>query len=386
MTIDTRQRVGRATIAIAAMFAVNGAAYGSWVPRLPEIRRELGVGDTALGLTLVGVGVGGLVMSLVAGRIVDRFGSRGTTVATSVALSLLLPLIALAPVPAVLFAVLVVIGGLDGVTDVAQNTQAMQVQELRPTSIVTRMHAMWSIGTLSGGLIASRAAAAGIALSTQLFVTSLILAAVTLTAAGMLLPRAEAKRHEDGTLVARRPIGRPMAIGLFALGAVAILSEMPPTEWASLIMAERFDLDTGDAAFGFVAFAAGMVVGRLLGDSVVDRIGPESTRRGGGAVGAVGILVVAISPTAPVALVGFVVTALGVSLLFPMTVRRASELSDGSATGVAVFSSGARAGILLSSPLMGAISDATTRTIALVVIAGSATVASALVRLPDHPA
>ena len=169
------------------------------------------------------------------------------------------------------------------------------------------------------------------------------------------------------------------------MGAAAVLAEMPPTEWAALVMAQRFDLGAGAAGLGFVAFTAGMVTGRLSGDHVVDRVGSEATRRGGALLALAGIVLVGISPTQGVAAAGLAVTGLGASSLFPMAVARAGELA-GSSTGVALFSSGARAGMLLGSPAMGAISDASTRTVALVAIAGTAAVISAAVRLPDAPA
>ncbi|HEY3484251.1 MAG TPA: hypothetical protein VGK49_02650, partial [Ilumatobacteraceae bacterium] len=283
-----------------------------------------------------------------------------------------------------LFATLLVIGALDGMTDVAQNAQAMQVQERREGSIVARMHALWSIGTLTGGLIATRAAAASISLESQLLVTSVGLLALAAIAGRWLLPPDPIHpAHVDANGRRAVTLTRAMAALLIGMGAAATLSEIPVMEWASLLMEERFELDAGAAGFGFVAFASGMVVGRLTGDLVVDHFGTERTRRGGATLGFIGILVVAAAPVALVAGLGFVVTGIGVSVLFPLTIRRASELVGGTSRGMAVFTAGSRVGILMSSPLMGAISDATSRTVALVAISGTATAASALVRLPD---
>ena len=383
MHTDTRQRVTQATVAIAALFFVNGMTYGSWIARLPEIQDDLEVDDAALGLTLVGAGVGALVTSLIAGRLVDRYGSRICTVSTSVVLAMVLPAIAYSPTALGLFATLLVIGALDGMTDVAQNAQAMQVQERREGSIVARMHALWSIGTLTGGLIATRAAAASISLESQLLATSFALLVLAAIAGRSLLPPDHHHAHVDGNGRRSVTLTRAMAVLLIGMGAAATLSEIPVMEWASLLMAERFDLDASAAGLGFVAFALGMVVGRLGGDHAVDHFGTERTRRGGATVGLTGVLVVAVAPVAAVALVGFVVAGIGVSVLFPLTIRRASELVGGTSRGMAVFTAGSRVGILLSSPLMGAISDVTSRTVALVAISGTATAVSAAVRLPD---
>jgi MFS family permease len=364
------------------MFFVNGVALGSWLPRLPEIRDALEVSDRSLGLTLVGGSVGGLVMSLLSGRIVDRVGSRRATVSTSLALAILLPLIAAAPNPIVLFTVLIAVGAVDGITDVAQNAQAIELQEMTSRSIMSRMHATWSIGTLLGGLVASRSAAFGVSFDVQLAVTAVALAGVALVAGPRLLDaRVRMSPHGDGTPASHLP--RRLLVVLFVMGTLAMLAEMPPTEWASLLMAERFDLGVGAAGLGFVAFAGGMVAGRLGGDLVVDRIGSEAMRRLGGCLGGTGIVIVAVSPVPPVAWLGFLVAGAGMSPLFPMAINRIGELTgNGSSVAVAAFSSGARAGMLIGSPLMGALSQATTRTIALLVIATTAAWVSGLVRLP----
>jgi MFS family permease len=337
---------GASTVAIGAYFFVNGATYASWVPRLPEIREDLGVSDTALGLTLLGGGIGGLAMSVVSGRLVNRVGSRLATVATSLVLSCLLPLVAFAPVPAVLFATLAAIGAFDGLTDVAMNSQALQLQRARPRSILNRMHAVWSIGTLTGGLVASRAAAMGVSFRGQLIVTSLVLLVLSTTASRFLLPSDRAPVRAEGAdgHVARAP--RTVLAAMFGLGMLAILAELPATEWATLLMAERFDLDVGAAGFGFVGFAAGMVIGRSCADLAVDRIGAERARRGGGAVAGIGP----------------------------------------GANGVAAASSGARLGILLGAPLMGAISDLTSRSVALAIIGVTAAASTALIPSPRDAA
>jgi predicted MFS family arabinose efflux permease len=376
---------GASTVAIGAYFFVNGATYASWVPRLPEIREDLGVSDTALGLTLLGGGIGGLAMSVVSGRLVNRVGSRLATVATSLVLSCLLPLVAFAPVPAVLFATLAAIGAFDGLTDVAMNSQALQLQRARPRSILNRMHAVWSIGTLTGGLVASRAAAMGVSFRGQLIVTSLVLLVLSTTASRFLLPSDRAPVRAEGAdgHVARAP--RTVLAAMFGLGMLAILAELPATEWATLLMAERFDLDVGAAGFGFVGFAAGMVIGRSCADLAVDRIGAERARRGGGAVAGIGLLVACTGPVAWVSVVGFLVAGVGASTLFPMLVRRAGELVPG-ANGVAAASSGARLGILLGAPLMGAISDLTSRSVALAIIGVTAAASTALIPSPRDAA
>jgi predicted MFS family arabinose efflux permease len=379
----------RAAAAIGAVFFVNGATFASWSPRLPEVQEQLGVSNAALGLTLLGGGLGGLAASMVSGWLVDRRGSREVTVATSAALSLWLPLVGVAPAAGVLFAVLIGLGALDGLTDVAMNAQAIALQQRFHRSIITRFHAMWSAGAVTGGIIASQAAAAGISLRSQLIVTAIVLCGVTIVASRWLLPgrtqpaRPVAGVGDDGG-GPRTP--RPIFVRLFIVGIAIALAELPPNDWAALMMNDRFDITNGQAGLGFVAVATGMLVGRLLGDRVTDRLGVEATRRGGAVVALAGIVMATTLPDPILAGCGLFVAGLGLSSLFPLLFRAAAELTHGSHSGMAAFSSGARLGFLLASPLVGLVAERTAVATAILLISGSAATAVAVTRLPRRPA
>lgn len=418
----------RATaLAIGTIFFVNGATFGSWAPRLPEIRERLAVSDTVLGLTLVGGGLGGLVMSLVSGLLVDRVGSRAATVWTALVLLVVMPLVAVVPLPALFFILLLAIGGFDGLTDVAMNTQAIELQKGVSRSILNRMHATWSIGTLVSGVITSALATTWITLGWQLTVTALVLGAMVLVASRFLLapepmhsvgPATDLPTGTTGAGTAASPAqtavadttavettpgehpavetaaaaappssarpSRRLLAGLFGIGVLAVLVELPPTEWAALLMEERHGLSVGAAGLGFVGFTAGMVVGRLSGDLLVDRFDPERVRRVSGAVAGAGLLIATTGPVPVISVVGFVIAGTGAAAMFPMAVRRAGELVPG-ATGVAMFSSGARLGILLGPLLMGNLSDATSRSVALAFVGVAAAIPLVALRLPDAP-
>ncbi len=365
------------------MFFVNGATFASWSPRLPELQDNLGISDAALGLTLLGSGVGGLIASSFSGWLVDRRGSRTMTVLTSAALSLALPWLAFAPTARIAFVTLVVLGALDGLTDVSMNSQAVELQRRVGTSIITRFHALWSAGAVTGGIVASRAAAAGISLRSQLLATTVVLVAATLVASRWLLPDRRRSAIAPVARAADEPRrARRMLVHLFLVGMAIALAELPPHDWSALLLRDRFDVTAGQAGLGFVAVATGMLVGRLGGDHATDRFGLERTRRGGAALAALGIVVATLAPTPIAAGGGLLLTGIGLASLFPLLFRAASDLTHGSHSGMAAFSSGARMGFLCASPLMGLIAEAAGVAPALLVVAGTAATTVAVSRLP----
>ncbi len=61
-------RTRHSAVAVAALFFVNGATFSNWLPRIPEIRDNLGLGNAGLGVTLLGGGLGGIIGALVVGQ------------------------------------------------------------------------------------------------------------------------------------------------------------------------------------------------------------------------------------------------------------------------------------------------------------------------------
>ena len=70
----TRQ-LRRARVAVATRFALNAVFYANLVPRLPELRDELGLSNAALGTALAAAPLGALVMGPAAAVLIARLGS-----------------------------------------------------------------------------------------------------------------------------------------------------------------------------------------------------------------------------------------------------------------------------------------------------------------------
>jgi fucose permease len=274
---------------------------------------------------------------------------------------------------------------------VAMNAQAVALQRDARRSIITRFHALWSAGAVVGGIVASRAAAGGLSLRTQLLVTGGVLFVATVVVARWLLPDRPRRPQEttvvsaaDGPPALRAPTARPVLVRLFLVGVAIALAELPPNDWAALMMDDRFELTSGQASLGFVATATGMLIGRLLGDRVTDRLGVERTRRGGAALAAAGIVLATTVPGPVGAGCRLFVAGLGLSTLFPLLFRSAAELTQGSHSGMAAFSSGARLGFLMASPLIGLVAEPLSVATAILLVSGLAAVGVAATRLPTR--
>lgn len=347
---------------------MNGATFASWLPRIPDLRDRLGLDLGELGLVLLGTGLGGLLASAAGGALIDRVGSRRSCVAGAVALSLALPLVSVAGSAWILFAVLATMGAVDVLTDIGMNVQAAQVQRQASGSVVQRFHGAWSIGSLGGAAVAAVAAASDISLGSQLALTS----AALLVAVALLAPHLSPVDDP-----AAEQLGGPrrrQVLALLAGVAVAVaVVEGAPGEWSAVFSADVHGASAGVASLAFLAFSGGMVVGRLAGDAATDHFGAATVFRLALVTAGTGLAVVATSPVTAVAVGGFAVIGLGVSVLFPALYLRAAD-TPGVPAGLAlgVMSTGARLGFLVSPAVVGGLASTTSLRVALAAAVGTA--------------
>ena len=83
-----------------------------------------------------------------------------------------------------------------------------------------------------------------------------------------------------------RPPRRLLALG--ALAFACLLIEGASADWSAVYLRDELGTTAAVAAIGFTAFSVTMTFGRVFGDRLVDRFGPEAIVRAGGSVAAVG--------------------------------------------------------------------------------------------------
>lgn len=382
----------RARGAVAALFLSNAVVLGSVVPWYPAIKAELDLSNTALGLAIAMGPLAAISIGATAGPLIGRLGSGRTATLTALLQLVALPVIGLAGAWPVLALGMVVLGGTDTITDAAMNAHGMRIQRRYRRSIINSFHALWSLGAVLGGLVASAMVGLGVARSVHLVVTAGVLAVVVVVADRMLLPGPENTERPDevatsetaGTPGVRQAI-RTAFVTLAGLGVMlmaAVMIEDVAASWSAIHLRETVGSTAFVAGLGFVLSQSGMVVGRMLGDRVVDAVGPVMVARGGFLLGAVGVGTAALGTQPWIVLVGFALGGLGVSTLYPLVMAASGEIPGvRSGDGIAIASWLSRFGFLVGPPLVGVVADAVGLRIALSIVAAIALAGATLARL-----
>ncbi|MEO3802884.1 MFS transporter [Nonomuraea sp. B1E8] len=318
--------------AIAAVFAIHGAVGGSLATRIPWLQDHLDLGPGLLGLALLFPSIGAIAGLPLAARLAHRFGGRAATRALLAAwcASVILPV--LSPAPGWLFAAFLLYGGAAGMCDVVMNAHAVVLERQLGRSIMSGLHGMWSVGSLTAGGVGALAAQAGIDARIHLPAVSLVLIALG-AAAGRSLPPGEASAHAAAPRRLVLPSRGILAIG--AVGFCATFAEGAGAGWAAVYLSEIASAGPGAAAAGYTVLMVSMAGARLAGDRVIRLLGPATAVRAGGVVATAGCVMVVAARSPALGITGFALLGLGVAVVVPLVFAAAGNAGTTPGAGVA---------------------------------------------------
>ena len=428
------ERLRRARLGAALLFLVNGAVFANLLPRLPQIKDAFELSNSVYGFVVIAFPLGSLLAGTAPAPIMRRWGSGRTAVMGSVAIALMILLAGVSGgigggllVLLAYIVPLMLAGMLDAITDTAQNAQALDVQRAMGRSILNSMHALWSLGSVIGGLMGTAALALQVPLAMHLTVSGILFSAVAVFAGTRVLTMEEVARvrplaessaqqdalsadgpepaqdlpglseqdapgvaaaaHEPSSGAASAATASPGSAGparravlmLLLISVVSITGVMVEDlgqNWSALYLSQVLEASATMAGLGLVALMCAQFIGRLLGDRMVDRLGHVTMARLGAVGIAAGLGLVVAAPAPAAAVAGFFLAGLGSATLVP-SAYHAADLVPGlrPGTGLAVVSWLMRGAFLSLSPFVGVVSDALGLRLAFLVIPVAAVLA-----------
>ena len=369
----TDPRIEQARRAVSLVFALNGLAFASWAARAPAIRDELGLTSAGFGLLLLCFSIGSLSGLPVSGFVVARLGPARAVVAGCLLTSIGLTIAAIAISAGSVAGTtpgLVLIGLGISSWDVAMNVEGADVERRLDRSLMPRLHAGFSLGTVVGAGLGALAAAAGLPVSTQLLLTAGAGFALVVAATRWFIPVEPVTEatEEEGTRSVLRAWTEPRTLLLGVMVLAFALSEGIANDWLAIAVVDGYDGSEALGAATFGAFVAAMTLARVIGGSMLTRWGRTPVLRVSACVSAVGALMLVLDLGIVIGLLGAVLWGLGTALGFPVGMSAAADDPVAAAGRVAVVSSIGYTAFLAGPPLIGFLADATTILQALLVV------------------
>jgi MFS family permease len=346
--------------AFGGFFAL-GLFWGAWASVLPSVQRATGASKGGLGIALLFVTIGSApVMLLVAGPLIDRFGTRATAFAAAAfAAATTLPGLATS-LPALIVG-LYLAGAASGAFDVGINARIAQVEDATGRRLMPAAHALYSVGVLVGAVGAGLARSAGFGREPVLLATAGVVALAAVAIAADESPRGERKQL-------RLPRLQHALIAIGIVGAAGFVVEGGMESWSALFLERQLHAQPSVSGLGPGIFGGAMAAGRFAGQAA-GHLSDRLLLALGGAVAAVGCALTALAPNAPVALAGFAIGGIGISVTAPVVFGAAGRGREDAASAVATVTTLGYLGLLVGPPLVGGVAQATSLRISFAVLA-----------------
>ncbi|MGI5154580.1 MFS transporter [Microbispora sp. CA-102843] len=354
----------QARLATFAVFFVQGLTFATLLTQVAALQKKHGLTDGELTILLLVVPVIAGVGSALAGAAASRWGSRLILRLAQPLACAAVVLAGLAPNVTMLVAANVLFGLSLGGVDAGMNMQGVAVEREYGRAVLTGFHALWSVAAVIGSLWASAAATLDLGLPVT-FAIALVPAAAVAVLSSLWLYRPEeehpAAAVQDESAGAGRPAGvawRPI-IPLCLAMAFLYVGDSSVSNFGTVFMDKVLHASATVIPLALGAYQLTTFLVRVGGDFAVRRWGPAAIVRAGGSVATLGFVAIVAAPTVPLAIAGFALTGIGLSVVAPQSFSAAGRL-DPAGTGVAI----ARVnmfnyvGFIVGAALVGGLADA----------------------------
>ncbi|MGX4693762.1 MFS transporter [Streptomyces sp. JNUCC 63] len=366
----------RSRCLLTGYFLGLGMVMAVWGARMPAVQQAAHLSTAHLALVLLAAALGMVAGLQIGGRLARPARLPALLTIGAISLAGCLALLGQCDSLPSLFTAALVFGVAHGVLDVAANSAAVRCQNAYGRPIMSGLHAAYSIGALGGAALA--AVTAHTAHSTLFLAVGLFLIAATLAAvpATRLLSGTDhsSAPANPGQGDARSALSSGKMWLLGALAASSLLGEGAAADWAAVHL-HSLGASTAASAAAFALYSAAMATGRLTGDRLTAAFGAPTVVRTGAVAAATGLVTGVASFSTPLALAGWAVFGLGLSITVPSLITAAGI---GGPKAVATVAVTGYLGLLAGPALIGALASVTSLSTALLLPALLAAAVAAL--------
>ena len=258
--------------AVKIIFFITACYVGLWVIRIPTIKDQLLTDYVGIGYIMLSFAIGSILAMIFANSLLLKTSTKAVLTFTLIAEGCLW-----LPVPFIeeiwLFIIFSFIFGMSyGAFEIACNVYASNLELREKKSMMSGFHAFWSLGVLIGSLITSLLLEWNYSFIFNILLYVTILLPISLYFVSCL----EIQSNQKTETTSKKNIFFiwPIIVILLALISMAnALTEGSVDAWGALYMRDFINVDGFKIGLATLSFNIFMVIGRLSGDWIRDKIG-----------------------------------------------------------------------------------------------------------------
>lgn len=358
---ELRLAKNHARYALMTMFFFAGFTFATLFSRMPALKIIYDFNFTGLGLMELSMSIGGLFIMPICSNIANRYGSKNMTLMGFI-VATLFALIPVMPSKYLLFPLCMAYGMFVQLFDIAINGNSILVEKSYKRSILSKFHAIYYVGTLTGALVAITFLTLDIPTWAHFATASFCIYIELFFLRRFLIRERPKKNPSEKKFRLLFPKGILLLIAFFALFSRVI--EGVVSTWSTTYMNEVITLPQNLAPVGLAVYASFMSIGRFMGDIVRNRFSETYILVICSIIASFGLAMFAIAASFGdaafvISVIGLFITGIGMSCIVPIVYSQAgSQPGVSPGTGIAMVNTISGTGFLFGPFLIANIADA----------------------------
>lgn len=336
---------------VAGFFAI-GAAWAVYFAQMPVIKANVGASDGAYGAALLFAAFGAFAAMWLAPACRRLAGGMAMPLGIAVLAVGMFWASASTSLLMLTFAMLLASIG-SGVIDVLVNARVSEIEEAEGVKLMNLNHALYAFAYGGGALLTAALRSAEVP-PVPIFAGLLIVLLALAWWSYDIPPRIDGENDPQAEGLSAKLV---IITGLIVL--MAFLAEASTEGWSALHIERTLQGSAGQGALGPAVLGLMMGVGRMAGHWLSQRVRDTSLMLSATILSAIGIALAGAAPSVQMALIGFAIGGLGISVVAPLALsligrlvpasQRLAAISRASVIGYGAF--------FFGPPLMGLISE-----------------------------
>ena len=319
-------------MATRLLFFIMAFFVGLWTIRIPTIKDQINTDYFGIGLVMATFAIGSIIAMIFANNVIKMSSARSVLLYTSI-----LQAILWLPTPFIsslqMFMIFSFIFGLCyGSFEISCNLYASNLEKREKKSMMSGFHAFWSLGVLTGSIATSLFLEWDISFLNNVITYVIILLPFNI----FIVLRLHVDQIQNTENKHSIFFIWPLLIFILALiSMVNALTEGSVDAWGALYMRDFIQVDGFLIGLATVSFNIFMVIGRLSGDWIRDRIGVYNFLTILFITSIISLYILYSFDSILAALCGFALLGIGTSAIIPIAYSLAGK-AEGIDSGAAI--------------------------------------------------